>query len=69
MDIIIQEGMIVGKTLGKNKKGCGTHDYLTGTILLKVVKKFQVGGCNNGWTHHQAKPTYLRYMYLYLPST
>lgn len=33
MDIIIQEGMIVGKTLGKNKKGCGTHDYLTGTIL------------------------------------
>lgn len=67
MDIIIQEGMIVGKTLGKNKKGCGTHDYLTGTILPYIVKKFQVGGCNNGWTHHQAKPTYLRY--LYLPST
>lgn len=68
MDIIIQEGMIVGKTLGKNKKGCGTHDYLP-TLLAQyyIVKKFQVGGCNNGWTHHQAKPTYLRY--LYLPST
>lgn len=55
------------KLWAKTRKGVA---HMT-TLLAQyyIVKKFQVGGCNNGWTHHQAKPTYLRYMYLYLPST